>query len=86
MDRALAGERWAMELVVRYAYERDTAGRQDALLDLLQELRHPHRPRLMTPPASSSALGPCHPMSPLVSPEGSRLPRNTTRGLTNRSW
>ena len=36
MDRALAGERWAMELVVRYAYERDTAGRQDALLDLLQ--------------------------------------------------
>ena len=39
LDRALAGERWAMELVVRYAYERDTAGRQDALLDLLQELR-----------------------------------------------
>ena len=39
MDRALAGERWAMELVVRYAYERDDAGRQDALLDLLQELR-----------------------------------------------
>ena len=28
-----------MELVIRYAYERDTAGRQDALLDLLQELR-----------------------------------------------
>ena len=39
LDRALTGERWAMELVVRYAYERDTAGRQDALLDLLQELR-----------------------------------------------
>ena len=30
----------AMELVIRYAYERDTAGRQDALLDLLHELRH----------------------------------------------
>ena len=39
LDRALTGERWAMELVVRYAYERDTAGRQDALLDLLHELR-----------------------------------------------
>ena len=40
MDRALTGERWAMELVIRYAYERDQAGRNDALLDLLQELRH----------------------------------------------
>ena len=38
LDRALTGERWAMELVIRYAFERDTAGRQDALLDLLQEL------------------------------------------------
>ena len=40
LDCALAGERWAMELVIRYAYERDTAGRQDTLLDLLHELRH----------------------------------------------
>ena len=40
MDRALTGERWAMELVIRYAYERDQAGRNDTLLDLLQELRH----------------------------------------------
>ena len=39
LDRALTGERWAMDLVIRYAYERDTAGRNDALLDLLQELR-----------------------------------------------
>ncbi|MDE2867889.1 MAG: hypothetical protein OXR64_07085 [Chloroflexota bacterium] len=39
LDRALTGERWAMELVIRYAYERDTAGRNDTLLDLLQELR-----------------------------------------------
>ena len=39
LDRALTGERWAMELVIRYAYERDQAGRNDTLLDLLHELR-----------------------------------------------
>lgn len=40
LDRALTGERWAMELVIRYAYEHDQAGRNDTLLNLLQELRH----------------------------------------------
>ena len=40
LDRALTGERWAMDLVIRYAYERDQVGRNDTLLDLLQELRH----------------------------------------------
>ena len=39
LDRALTGECWAMELVIRYAYERDQTGRNDTLLDLLQELR-----------------------------------------------
>lgn len=39
LDRALTGERWAMELVIRYAYERDQTGRNDTLLDLLHELR-----------------------------------------------
>ena len=38
LDRALTGERWAMELVVRYVFARRDDD-QDALLALLEEVR-----------------------------------------------
>ena len=38
LDRALTGERWAMELVVRYVFSRRDDD-QDALLALLEEVR-----------------------------------------------
>lgn len=38
IDRALAGERWAVELVVRYVFARHDDG-QDALRTLLEEIR-----------------------------------------------
>ena len=38
LDRALTGERWAVELVVRYVFSRRDDD-QDALLALLEEVR-----------------------------------------------
>lgn len=38
LDRALTGERWAMELLVRYVFARRSDG-QDALRALLEEVR-----------------------------------------------
>ena len=38
MGKALDGERWAVELVVRYVFARDDDG-QDALRALLEEIR-----------------------------------------------
>ena len=38
MERALAGERWALELLVRYVFARHSDG-QDALRALLEEAR-----------------------------------------------
>lgn len=38
LDRALTGERWAMELLVRYVFARRSDG-QDSLRALLEEVR-----------------------------------------------
>ena len=39
IDKARDGERWATELVMQYAFDRSAEASEDALVNLLEEIR-----------------------------------------------
>ena len=39
IDGACDGERWATELVIKYAFDRSAEASEDALVNLLEEIR-----------------------------------------------